>query len=236
MVLIALYFDKGVDGKAGREAQRALRTYGKVKLVKAEQVCREELEGTKLLVMPGGRDIFYHEALSGRRACAIRSWVEDGGSYLGICAGAYFGCARIDFERGCELEVISDRELGFFSGVGRGSALGLGLFEYRGYGGSEIAWIEYKGEQIPTYYNGGCAFAGSFGSDCEVIARYEKTGEPAAITCAIGKGKASLIGVHPEFRPASLHSAHVGTRALEAYRTGYGKTESFLGDIVRGLL
>ena len=39
-------------------------------------------------------------------ACArIRKFVEGGGAYLGLCAGAYFGCRHIEFERGTPLEV-----------------------------------------------------------------------------------------------------------------------------------
>lgn len=233
--MIALYFDKGVDGQAGREAALALRPYGEVKRVKAEQICREELSRVELLVMPGGRDIFYHEVLAGEKAHLIRSWVEEGGSYLGICAGAYFGCTSIDFERGHDLEVIGDRDLGFFSGIGRGSALGCGLFEYSGHGGAEIAWIEYKGERVPSYYNGGCAFIGDIGPDCEIVARYEKTKEPAAVLCNIGAGRACLMGVHPEFHPNSLAGKHVEDEDLEEYRKNYDKTQAFWGDILESI-
>jgi len=41
---------------------------------------------------------------------------------LGLCAGAYYGCARVVFEPGTPLEVVGDRELAFFPGVARGAA------------------------------------------------------------------------------------------------------------------
>ena len=49
-------------------------------------------------------------------------YVKSGGSYLGLCAGAYYGCARVVFEPGTPLEVVGGRELQFFPGTARGAA------------------------------------------------------------------------------------------------------------------
>ena len=79
--------------------------------------------------MPGGADVPYCQALDGHGNKLIRgmqliqcqysrsrfekqltqgkNWavvsadfVEAGGAYLGLCAGAYYACARIEFELG----------------------------------------------------------------------------------------------------------------------------------------
>jgi glutamine amidotransferase-like uncharacterized protein len=55
-------------------------------------------------------------------ACVRAEFVQGGGSYLGLCAGAYYGCARVVFEPGTPLEVVGDRELAFFPGIARGAA------------------------------------------------------------------------------------------------------------------
>ena len=55
------------------------------------------------LVFPGGRDVPYLEALAGAGCARIRRYVEGGGSYLGLCAGAYFGSAYCEFEK-CEAD------------------------------------------------------------------------------------------------------------------------------------
>lgn len=48
--------------------------------------------------------------------------MEDGGSYLGLCAGGYYGSARCEFEVGnAGMEVIGPRELAFYPGACRGS-------------------------------------------------------------------------------------------------------------------
>ena len=45
--------------------------------------------------MPGGRDQPYCRELGGAGAGAVRDWVERGGGYLGLCAGAYWACSRV---------------------------------------------------------------------------------------------------------------------------------------------
>ena len=45
-----------------------------------------------------------------------------GGAYLGLCAGAYYGCSPVVFEPGSALQVVGDRELRFFPGTGEGAA------------------------------------------------------------------------------------------------------------------
>lgn len=49
-------------------------------------------------------------------------YVEGGGSYLGLCAGAYYGCSSVEFEPGSSMEVSGDRELAFFPGAAIGAA------------------------------------------------------------------------------------------------------------------
>ncbi|KAH6574069.1 hypothetical protein BASA62_002642 [Batrachochytrium salamandrivorans] len=49
-----------------------------------------------------------------RSACAKASSTPTGGRYLGICAGAYFACAAVEFELGRhDYEVIGPRPLRF---------------------------------------------------------------------------------------------------------------------------
>jgi glutamine amidotransferase-like uncharacterized protein len=49
-------------------------------------------------------------------------FVQAGGSYLGLCAGAYYACAAIEFEPGSALQVTGLRELHFLHGVAKGAA------------------------------------------------------------------------------------------------------------------
>jgi biotin--protein ligase len=54
-------------------------------------------ESTKLLIMPGGRDLPFLESLEKPGGLKkIDQWVREmNGKYFGICAGSYFACSRI---------------------------------------------------------------------------------------------------------------------------------------------
>ena len=52
----------------------------------------------------------------------VADYVHGGGRYLGLCAGAYYACNRVEFEQGSPMEVQGDRELQFFPGIARGAA------------------------------------------------------------------------------------------------------------------
>lgn len=73
-----------------------------------------------LLVVPGGRDLPYVDELTHKRPVTnrIREYVQQGGRFLGICAGAYFASAEVRFDVGGGMEVAGKRDLvGFFCDV-----------------------------------------------------------------------------------------------------------------------
>lgn len=161
-------------------------------------------EQTVLLVFPGGRDLPYHQKLFPNGTKRIYRYVAQGGSYLGFCAGAYFGAREIEFERGGDLEVCGKRDLAFFPGRAIGPAFGNGKFRYDSENGIEAALIEWDGVRTPchAYFNGGCYFeTPDLFSDIHVLGRYADLPEKpaAAIACQVGKGKAVLSGVHLEY-------------------------------------
>jgi len=156
-------------------------------------------ETAALFVMPGGRDIFYLRELGALGADQIRSFVEAGGNYLGICAGAYFAASAIEFERGGEFEVMGSRPLAFFPGVASGPALGLGRYAIDSHRGAEAALVEWDSQKGHIYYNGGPTFSTSSSPNVEVLARYVNLESPALLSCQFGKGKALLSGVHFEY-------------------------------------
>jgi biotin--protein ligase len=159
-------------------------------------------------IMPGGRDRPYHAALSGRGNERLRAFVEQGGTYIGLCAGAYYGASRIEFALGTPLEIVETRELAFFPGVASGPA--FGTYDYNSNLGARAALIS---PTLHVYHNGGCFFTGDL-SRCRILARYEELeGKPAAIIeCRIGRGRALLSGPHIErsvkdLSPADPHLA-----------------------------
>lgn len=158
-----------------------------------------------LFIMPGGRDRPYHAALQGKGNRKIRFFVENGGTYLGICAGAYYGSARIEFDKDSPLEICEERELAFFSGTAVGPSYGKGTFDYASRSGVRAAKLSTPQNTFSAYYNGGCTFQGDL-SRCRILARFaDLPGHPPAIIeCRVGKGKAILSGVHLEIPAATL--------------------------------
>lgn len=100
------------------------KTY-KIKTLSPEEVRQGRWrQDAALFVMPGGADIPYCKDLNGAGNEHIRAFVDQGGRYLGICAGAYYGCAAIEFSKGTDIEVIGARELNFYPGLGIGPTYG----------------------------------------------------------------------------------------------------------------
>ena len=156
-------------------------------------------------ILPGGRDRPYHAAFRGAGNRKIRAFVEKGGTYIGLCAGAYYASSRVEFDRGFPLEVSEERELSFFAGKAVGHVYGGGTFSYESNRGARAARIETANSVFYSYYNGGCTFIGDL-TPCQILARYTDLPNqpPAIIACRIGLGTAILSGVHIEIPPDIL--------------------------------
>jgi glutamine amidotransferase-like uncharacterized protein len=133
-----------------------------VSFLSAEQLLSAEWArqpgGCDLLCMPGGADLPYCRLLNGRGNAIIRGWVEAGGAYLGICAGAYYASSCCVFEAGNpDLEVIGDRELAFFPGTAFGPV--HPGFDYQSERGAAAVAVTFRpspsanssGGTTPTY-------------------------------------------------------------------------------------
>lgn len=166
-----------------------------------------------LLVIPGGGDLGYCRVLNGEGNRRIADFVRRGGSYLGLCAGGYYGSRRCEFEVGNQpLEVIGSRELAFFPGTCRGGA--FKGFEYASEKGARAARLtlspELVQDKLPTemtcYYNGGGIFVDADdlkNKKVQVLASYRdeldvEGGKAAVVQCSIGDGQVILSGTHPE--------------------------------------
>lgn len=160
-----------------------------------------------LLVLPGGADLGYCRTLNGAGNRRIDQYVRRGGSYLGLCAGGYYGSKRCEFEVGNKtLEVTGSRELGFYPGTCRGGA--FPGFVYQSEDGARAAELRAEKGVFKTYYNGGGVFVDApvFAErGVEVLASYTEDlhvdpgrGSAAVVYCRVGEGAAVLTGAHPE--------------------------------------
>ena len=173
------------------------------KITLEELYSKEWLLNAKFLVIPGGRDIPYTKDINGLAINNIREFIDKGGSYLGICAGAYFACSQVVFEKGTPLEVLGHRNLLLFKGIAKGSV--YDGFNYGSTAGARIASLELhnldlKNKISHAYFDGGCEFIPEVGFTAyETIATYSDFVEKKAVVfMELGEGKVLLSGVHPE--------------------------------------
>lgn len=227
---IRVYADEGVGLRSLKQTIKSLEqvipnnTY-KIKTINHLGFLEETWESkTALVVFPGGRDVPYHAKLDGKANQRIKAFVEDGGAYLGICAGAYYGSGFVEFEKGCSLEVCERRHLAFFPGKAIGPAYGSNSFCYDSEKGAKIALIEWVGSYLPEcyslYYNGGCFFdSPDQFSNVNVLARYAdlEARPAAAVQCCVGKGQAFLCGVHPEYQARYLKTDCLDKQELASF-------------------
>ena len=166
------------------------------------------LDDAVAFFMPGGADLPYCSALDGSGNAAIRRFVEAGGTYFGICAGAYYACRRIAFHEGRADEITGPRELAFFPGTAEGSLPELGSFyDATRRSASIVDLVGLNGTAFASYYNGGPRFvADENEQDFQVLAQYGDNGgqAPGIVSLQVGEGRAILSGVHIEVSAAAL--------------------------------
>ncbi|RYN21517.1 hypothetical protein AA0112_g10237 [Alternaria arborescens] len=177
-----------------------------------------------LLVFPGGADLGYCRTLNGEGNRRISRYVNAGGSYLGFCAGGYYGSARCEFELDdAKMAVEGERELAFFPGVCRG--LAFEGFKYASEAGARAAQIRIEkeafesvdegvAETFKSYYNGGGVFVDAKKLESrgvQILASYTEDlhvesgqGQAAVVYRKVGEGHAVVTGPHPEFAPQNL--------------------------------
>ena len=73
------------------------------------------IQQTKVLIMPGGRSLPFYKTLGKTGNQNIIQFVEQGGCYLGLCAGAYYASGETIFANSTPLELNLSGELNFFS-------------------------------------------------------------------------------------------------------------------------
>lgn len=79
-----------------------------------QDLSRQPPEDT-ILIMPGGADMPYLQALVGSPIARIRAAIYGGATYIGTCAGAYFASSACVFEaHDPELRVVGPRPLALF--------------------------------------------------------------------------------------------------------------------------
>lgn len=98
-IRVAIYDDVGGGGAGPGNVERCLGDAAKFKTerIKAEDLRSGVLKRFDVVVVPGGSGSKQAEQMQEAGREAIRKFVEQGGGYVGICAGAYLACTGYEW-------------------------------------------------------------------------------------------------------------------------------------------
>lgn len=160
----------------------------------------------QVLVVPGGRDVFYEEALTDRAIANIQKFVEAGGSYFGICAGAYFASSKVVFEPQDKAHaVVQDRRLSLFPAPAFGPKIPEFTYSPENMHAAQLDLFDQPGNVRTGRFllMGGCYFTPKDVKDhgWRGLAQYSDTKDWAVIEGGIGSGKVILSCPHIDYDP-----------------------------------
>ncbi|MEZ5979308.1 MAG: BPL-N domain-containing protein [Planctomycetota bacterium] len=111
-VKVAMYVSAGVGGSGPDRIEELLESYGDfvVRRVCASDLRAGVLEQFDVVIFPGGSASSQAASIREDGREAVREFVESGGGYLGICAGAYLAANNYEWSLGILDADVVDRE------------------------------------------------------------------------------------------------------------------------------
>lgn len=221
---IYVYSDHGVSLTsllATLAALKRLRLSESVRCVTGHDIVSAPIpRSVKCLIMPGGRARPFYRKLgstvimhSDNHASKVETvgcgnqniidYVKQGGSYFGICAGAYYAAAQTKFAVGLKQEICDEGALNLYAGTAVGPV--TNAERYSPWSAQGATAVNIYSEEIPNqakgkcYFNGGCSFYGTDSRYREVAHYANIDNEPPAVLFGkVGLGKVVLSGIHME--------------------------------------
>ena len=153
----------------------------------------ENLRPFHALILPGGWAPLQRQAAGPQGLDAIQAFVADGGTCVGVCAGAYLVSRTVRWE-GATYEYAP----ALFDGIAEGPLNKYPVAESIQLRLTPAGALLGLPPDRSYYLNGGCAFIG--GTNITALATFPN-GAPAIISRPVGKGRVILLAVHPEHAP-----------------------------------
>lgn len=180
MRTIALFIDESSDAAAecGDGIVEALSPHFHIKRFTEEECTASTFKGVDMIAFPGGvgESEDYNYFFRRKREMAVVEYLANGGSYLGICVGAYWaGSHYFDVLDGVDAVQYIKRPTADIK---------------RSY--NKAIPVTWNGKPERMFFRDGCAFIGDQ-TKFETVARYAN-GDPMAII----QGKIGLIGACPD--------------------------------------
>ena len=96
-IKVAIYDDRGVTEGSKNAIERILTDNHCIcEMISVEQIRQGKLHGYDVFVVPGGLSNDMAERIGSQGKEAIRNYIQSGGGYVGICAGAFLASATFD--------------------------------------------------------------------------------------------------------------------------------------------
>ncbi len=174
--------------------------------INSENIKAGILDEIDILIVPGGSNIYWEElGIEGKEL--IQNFINNGGAYMGFCAGAFYATNSTVWTPSSEAEPIEeDKEefLELFDGIGIGPI--YEICDFPGYAMTKIT-IETHDHMITKslpdnltiWYGGGGYFQVNENADVTILGTYALINKPAIICFNYGEGNVFLSGPHPEF-------------------------------------
>lgn len=203
---VGVYLDYGVFGNCRNGTVTMLNEMRcPYELVTRDTIADGGLDRYRLLIMPGGDMYRYRTYLGDGGMAAIKSFVERGGGYIGVCGGSYFAAARTVWHGWAG----KPRENIVFIGLGLWDAVAEGPIENfaPGYVDEQCAvrLVDRRHpvthnlpETIPIHYDHGPAFLCNASVPADVLGTTVNGGKTILAAFRCGAGRVFLTGVHPE--------------------------------------
>lgn len=201
---IALYSGKGTWDESVTACTKMFEWMDQsVELVDAEYINNNSLDNHSIICFPGGNMYQYSQNISAEGKEKIRSFIRNGGSYIGICGGAYFSAEKVIWQ-GNQLPMTS---LNLFEGNATGPV--DAIVPYPQYGMCQVNIVDTTHvitQSIPTtqwilYYWGPVLKPNS--ADITILGKYNAVNQPAMLAFGYGKGRVFITGTHPEIEEDS---------------------------------
>jgi len=192
---VAIYNGVGVSGSG--DSYIALKYMfewmgASVDYISAEQVQNGELITYKIFVMPGGDTGSFSYAMGDNGKANIRTFVEMGGVYFGICGGSLF--ATEDY-----LNLYAGDLIYPVPGLMTRTTKIINMTVNRNSNGPDLS-------DEPELYNTlfwGSMYFDNYGSEVIPIMMYPQNGKPGMIAFQKGLGTVFISSPHPEFEEES---------------------------------
>lgn len=202
---VALYIDKGADEGCVKATTNMFEWMGyTVSSVKAGYINNESLDNFSILCFPSGDMYQYAQDISSGGKYKIKNFIRSGGSYIGICGGAYFTGEKVIWQD----EQLPLEPLGIFPGTTKGPIDQIAPYPHCimckvNIVDSTYSITQSEPDSLWIVYCYGPMFLPNKDADISILGKYDKVNQPAMAAFEYDSGRVFIIGTHPKFEEDS---------------------------------